>query len=615
MSDDFVNKLDAKLRDLEEGHMKKNNRKKGMNGGLLDHRPMFITTVKTGIFLDPPPELAALLGYPRPSNASSTSTTSHKSSEGLMYSYSSQPRVVNTSKVSVSRQRQPPPPKVNNSEKQQQNNQSRPNARAKRDLSLKTVCDKSIFATMSRMLNEREVSTPVIVKCLTRSQLLPVPILSTPIREYLLTKFKHLCSGLESQAARQAEARRRAMARRKAQTTRARNLRLRMGTPPPVEGRKHEDIQTEEYLEELFVHPPTETVFTQTDYFTDRPPTPEFVPAKTGVDTSTQIQPGELFHFDTEVKPILEVLVGKTVEQALVEVMEEEELAAIREQQRKYKEIRDAELAEQYRLEEEEKRKRMEMCIARWARKKRNSAGRAKSPKKSFQNSANSKAKSPKRAKNSAKRKSAKGKLKKTRPKRSKWIRPPNPPNWPQGEIDQMVSISLKNCNMLNDFNEIVQKEEQIDFFELPRHISGLLLPYDEYKIPTCSKQRICHSYSSPKLTCPAARRRTTFRPRRSHRPFLRPLRPSSEPPQNSAFRPYYHYLPPGSDSPSLTETTSSYSQPALPSFCDRDVFLQRQAAEIETLVSNLGQSKQGHLCLYCGKIYSRKYGLKIHIR
>ncbi|TMW41313.1 hypothetical protein DOY81_013607, partial [Sarcophaga bullata] len=27
------------------------------------------------------------------------------------------------------------------------------------------------------------------------------------------------------------------------------------------------------------------------------------------------------------------------------------------------------------------------------------------------------------------------------------------------------------------------------------------------------------------------------------------------------------------------------------------------------------GASKQGHLCIYCGKVYSRKYGLKIHIR
>ncbi|RXG55656.1 PR domain zinc finger protein 13 [Armadillidium vulgare] len=37
--------------------------------------------------------------------------------------------------------------------------------------------------------------------------------------------------------------------------------------------------------------------------------------------------------------------------------------------------------------------------------------------------------------------------------------------------------------------------------------------------------------------------------------------------------------------------------------------------AEVETLVSNLGRGKGGHLCLYCGKVYSRKYGLKIHIR
>ncbi|CAH1183085.1 unnamed protein product [Phaedon cochleariae] len=37
--------------------------------------------------------------------------------------------------------------------------------------------------------------------------------------------------------------------------------------------------------------------------------------------------------------------------------------------------------------------------------------------------------------------------------------------------------------------------------------------------------------------------------------------------------------------------------------------------AHIETLVSSLGRSRQGHVCLYCGKCYSRKYGLKIHIR
>jgi len=167
--------------------------------------------------------------------------------------------------------------------------------------------------------------------------------------------------GQESQAARQAEARRRAMARRKAQSHRSRALRLRLGTPPPVEGRKHEDVQTDLYLEEIFDHPVEMSIGTQTDYFIDRPPSPKYIPCKTGVDVSTQIYPGELFHFDTEVRPILEVLVGKTMEQSLMEVLEEDELAALREQQRIYKEAKDAEVAEQQRLEEQERRNKEEM--------------------------------------------------------------------------------------------------------------------------------------------------------------------------------------------------------------------------------------------------------------
>jgi hypothetical protein len=64
----------------------------------------------------------------------------------------------------------------------------------------------------------------------------------------------------------------------------------------------------------------------------------------------------QLFDFDIEVKPILEVLVGKTIEQSLLEVMEEEELANLRQQQREYEEMRNAEKVEQQRLEEQERR-------------------------------------------------------------------------------------------------------------------------------------------------------------------------------------------------------------------------------------------------------------------
>ncbi len=51
---------------------------------------------------------------------------------------------------------------------------------------------------------------------------------------------------------------------------------------------------------------------------------------------------GELFDFDVEVEPILEVLVGRVLEQGLMEVMEEEELAAMRAHQRQMQALRDA---------------------------------------------------------------------------------------------------------------------------------------------------------------------------------------------------------------------------------------------------------------------------------
>jgi len=67
-----------------------------------------------------------------------------------------------------------------------------------------------------------------------------------------------------------------------------------------------------------------------------------------------------LFDFSVEVKPVLEVLVGKTMEQALIEVMEEEELSNLREQQRRFQQLRNAELVEQQRLEEQDRRRRVE---------------------------------------------------------------------------------------------------------------------------------------------------------------------------------------------------------------------------------------------------------------
>uniref|UniRef100_H0XKC5 Radial spoke head 3 n=2 Tax=Otolemur garnettii TaxID=30611 RepID=H0XKC5_OTOGA len=150
------------------------------------------------------------------------------------------------------------------------------------------------------------------------------------------------------------QAKRRALARKRAQEQ------LRPRTPEPVEGRKHVDVQTELYLEEIADRIIEVDMECQTDAFLDRPPTPLFIPAKTGKDVATQILEGELFDFDLEVKPMLEVLVGKTIEQALLEVMEEEELANLQTLQHEYEEIRNVELAEVQRLEEQERRHREE---------------------------------------------------------------------------------------------------------------------------------------------------------------------------------------------------------------------------------------------------------------
>jgi len=117
------------------------------------------------------------------------------------------------------------------------------------------------------------------------------------------------------------------------------------------------DVQTENFLEELTDRPIEATVETQTEAFLDRPPSPLFVPAKNGEDKETQIESGDLFDFDLEVEPILDVLVGKTLEVSMLEVMEEEELTAIRAQQEKFEMMRNAELSEVQRLEYEAKRK------------------------------------------------------------------------------------------------------------------------------------------------------------------------------------------------------------------------------------------------------------------
>lgn len=142
---------------------------------------------------------------------------------------------------------------------------------------------------------------------------------------------------------------------------RASQTKKRSSTPEPVVGRKHMDIQTDKYLEELTERTVEFEAETQTDFLLDRPPSPLFMPAKIGVDIETQIEDGELFDFDVECEPVLEVLVGKTLEQSMMEVLEEEELESLKRHQEDFEKRRNAELLEVQRMEAAEKRRHDEM--------------------------------------------------------------------------------------------------------------------------------------------------------------------------------------------------------------------------------------------------------------
>ena len=130
----------------------------------------------------------------------------------------------------------------------------------------------------------------------------------------------------------------------------------RSNTPDPVAGRVHSEIQTETYLEVLTDKPEEVDAHAQTDPFMDRPDSPRFVPMPSGESKSTQIEEGDLFDFDHEVRPIVEVLVGKTLDQALMEVLESQELAQLRRHQEQFEQLRNVELAETQRLEARETR-------------------------------------------------------------------------------------------------------------------------------------------------------------------------------------------------------------------------------------------------------------------
>ncbi len=68
--------------------------------------------------------------------------------------------------------------------------------------------------------------------------------------------------------------------KRKEKQRQARMGHQKPGTPEAVPGRKHIEVQTGLYLEELSDKVPEQNSETQTEAFLDRPPSPLFMPAK-----------------------------------------------------------------------------------------------------------------------------------------------------------------------------------------------------------------------------------------------------------------------------------------------------------------------------------------------
>ncbi|XP_046585685.1 radial spoke head protein 3 homolog A isoform X1 [Neodiprion lecontei] len=359
-TEDFTEVLNAKLRKVreEEDHGKSRKLYTGNNNNFVSRKP-FITTVKTGEFLMPPPEVASLLGIAVNSSSNSGDDPSPRSKFRPLNLLTKKPEIRHQShhsrcQAALKATTDFSMALVNSAAPASEPNRWKRSAPPTQteQAPMPRALPKKLEPIPSTILPNRDQPVPFGNIMFDRRVVRGSTFASTPMP----------VDSEQSQAALQAEARRRQLARRRAQTQASRALHLRIGSPPPVSGRKHEPVQTETYLEELFEKPDEFDIGTQTDHFLDRPPTPLYCPAKVGTDQCTQIYPGDLFDYDVEVQPIIEVLVGKTIEQSLIEVLEEEEVATLREQQRKFLELREAEKAEAQRLEEQERRLREEKC-------------------------------------------------------------------------------------------------------------------------------------------------------------------------------------------------------------------------------------------------------------
>ena len=147
----------------------------------------------------------------------------------------------------------------------------------------------------------------------------------------------------------------------------AENLEL-MGVPLPPHLESVGSMTTE--IKEILPTPETFDMEIQTQDYIDLPQIPLFKPEKRGEDAGTQIEKGDLFDFNVEVEPIINVLTFKTLEEARMEVLEEEEIKEMKRQMQAFEKVRNRELeivqkleCQTIRKEEEKNRRNKERAI------------------------------------------------------------------------------------------------------------------------------------------------------------------------------------------------------------------------------------------------------------
>ena len=141
-----------------------------------------------------------------------------------------------------------------------------------------------------------------------------------------------------------------------------------MGVPLPPNLESVGSMTTE--IKEILPTPETFDMEVQTQDYIDLPQIPLFKPEKRGEDAGTQIEKGDLFDFNVEVEPIINVLTFKTLEEARMEVLEEEEIKEMKRQMQDFEKVRNRELeivqkleCQTIRKEEERNRRNQERVI------------------------------------------------------------------------------------------------------------------------------------------------------------------------------------------------------------------------------------------------------------